>query len=274
MEMRHSSFNAHGSLALSIALPMVMIIMGEALLFSGSLYGCLILHLVNITVCVTAIVLLGEGTSLWHAFAMISLLRVLNLGMPRFETSSLAWLPLIYGPIIFVCVMQLYDSSRGREGLISLFREKTAVPSVALKYIYLPIFAVVVSLQMALIGFTILDGPFPNLQMIPDQSIGNMILALIVFVLFVGLGEELLFRKILQERLIKSSLSPLVAILVSSLAFAALYSSYESFLFIAYAFVVGAILGLIYYRFKSLILIIMIHGLMDFFLFAVLPFWL
>ena len=59
--------------------PLAAIIIGEAFLFFGNLEASVIVHLLNILMCVMAPMLLKENPILWQSFSLVSMLRVLNL---------------------------------------------------------------------------------------------------------------------------------------------------------------------------------------------------
>ena len=107
--------------------------------------------------------------------------------------------------------------------------------------------------------------------MVPDLGIENLIVLYLVMVFFVGLGEELVFRYILQARL-EGVLGALGAIVFASIAFAAMHSGYQSTVYIAYVFLVAFLLGSLYYKTRSLALVSLIHGTLNFFLFSFLPY--
>ena len=72
---------------LAILLPTAIIIMAEALFFQHLAEASLELHLLNIFICIMLSIFLAKGQDLYLAFVMVSLLRVLNIGMPKFLAS-------------------------------------------------------------------------------------------------------------------------------------------------------------------------------------------
>ena len=58
----------------------------------------------------------------------------------------------------------------------------------------------------------------------------------------------------------------------ASVTFAAMHSGYQSGPYIAYVFLVAFLLGSLYYKTRSLALVSLIHGTLNFFLFSFLPF--
>jgi uncharacterized protein len=272
MEFRLSRMNAHLPLVLPIAVPMAMILIGELFFFIGNLDACVIVHLLNILICVMAPIFLRENPLLWQSFSLVSILRVMNLGMPRFATLTLYWMPLVYAPVILVAFYMIRDESRG---LKDYFRDLKAFFTVSpkkygWKIYYLPI-GIALALLLANIEFKVLSLTISDLRMIPDLSFLNLGLLFGVMVFFVGLGEEFVFRYILQTRL-EGAVGVISAILISSVAFAAMHSGYHSIPYLLYVFCVALVLGVLFYRTKSLAVVALIHGTLNFFLFSFLPF--
>jgi membrane protease YdiL (CAAX protease family) len=89
-------------------------------------------------------------------------------------------------------------------------------------------------------------------------------------IFIVGLIEELIFRGIIQTRL-EEFLGPAGGVLLASLLFGVMHSSYGTFYEIVYTFLAGGILGYFFYRTKSLPLVVMIHGFINIFLFGIIP---
>jgi len=79
-----------------------------------------------------------------------------------------------------------------------------------------------------------------------------------IFVIAVipGLGEELVFRGIIQKELYKYFQSPWVAILVASIIFSAMHFQFAGFL---PRFILGMILGLLFYWTNNLWISIIVH---------------
>ncbi len=192
--------------------------------------------------------------------------------MPTFSALTLLWVPLIYAPVIFVAFMMVRDESRRPvDYLRDLGRFfNVSHSATGWKLYYLPI-ALMIALVAANLQFNILSLTISDLKMIPELSGEYLGLLFIVMVFFVGLGEELVFRYILQDRL-QESVGVVPALLISSLTFALIYSGYASITYIVYVFSMSVIFGLIYYKTRSLAFVSLIHGCLNLFLFSLLPF--
>lgn len=272
MEFRFSRQNVHLYMLLPIALPMAMIMLGEGFLFVGNLDACIILHLLNILVCVMVPLLLRENPIIWQCFSLVSMLRVLNLGTPKFTTMTLEWIPMIYAPVIIVAFLLIRDESLGIKDYVMRLRSSLSLSRErpGWKLYYLPL-GLAFALLLANVEFSVLSMTIADLRMVPDMSLESLALLFVVMVFFVGLGEELVFRYLLQTR-VQGTLGVLGAIAVSSIMFAVMHSGYQSVPYLIYVFVVALFLGVSYYKTKSLAYVTLIHGALNFFLFSFLPF--
>lgn len=257
---------------LPIVVPFLFILAGEVMLFIGKPDLCMSIHLLNILLCIFAPILLRQDVLLWQSFMLVSMLRAINLAMPTFHELTLLWMPLIYAPIILVCLLMIRDESRNWLSYLREFKLffNISRATAGWKIYYIPL-ALIIALVAANIEFAILSMTIPDLRLIPELNIEYLALLFIIMVFFVGLGEELVFRYILQSRL-HAALGIAPALMLSSAAFALMHSGYTSLVYVAYVFCISLVLGLIYYRTKSLAFVTIIHGLLNFFLFSFLPF--
>jgi len=272
MDVSFKQCDSQLSQALSIALPFSFILLGEALLFAGDLGNCAIVHLLNILICILVPILLRLDSLIWQSFSLLSILRVLNLAMPAFNELTVLWMPLIYAPIILAGFLLIRDETRGPidyiRDLAHFFDYSRSAKGW--KIYYLPL-ALVLALFVANIEFKVLSLTMSDLRMIPELSWSYLGLLFIVMVFLVGLGEELVFRYILQTRL-QASVGIIPALLITSAAFSLMHSGYTSLIYMVYVFGVSLMFGLLFYKTNSLAFVSLLHGTLNFFLFSILPF--
>lgn len=96
--------------------------------------------------------------------------------------------------------------------------------------------------------------------MLGNHTIGNLFINLIFISLFAGIGEELFFRGILQRLLIKAFKNPWMGIVVAAAAFS--FFHFQFFGFVP-RFLLGILLGAIYWYSGSLWPAIIAHFLYD-----------
>ncbi len=272
MEYRIAQVNPSLLTYLSVAAPMSMVLLGEAFLFTGNMDTSILIHLLNILLCVMAPFVLRTNPIIWQSFSLVSMLRVLNLGMPKFATLTIFWLPLVYAPVILVAFLLLRDETLGWKDYLQKVRKLFEIrPKLSgWKLWYLPA-GFLLSLVLANIEFKVLSMTIDDLRMIPSLEIGYIVALFVVMVFFVGLGEELVFRYVLQTRM-EGVLGVLGAIMFASVTFAAMHSGYQSGPYVAYVFLVAFLLGSLYYKTRSLAFVTLVHGTLNFFLFSFLPF--
>ncbi|QLH74212.1 MAG: CPBP family intramembrane metalloprotease [Methanomassiliicoccales archaeon] len=256
---------------LNIALPAALIVTAEAFFFNGGTEECLEVHLLNIFLCVILAIFRPKGSDLLVAFVLISLLRVLNVGMPTFFDLSIYFFPFIYLPVIIAAYLlwradNIDEGKRPSIGDIWKFMNGVSASEVpTFKLIFIPL-ATLIALFMAFFEYAVLR---PD-ALVPDMSLASITALLVVMVFFVGFGEELVFRTILQTRA-QERMGAVGAVVFSALMFSVMHSGYGSLLYLAYVFIVGLVLGVSYLRTRNLIFIALIHGLINFFLFSFLP---
>ena len=91
--------------------------------------------------------------------------------------------------------------------------------------------------------------------------------------LFVGIGEELLFRALIQRDLI-GAFGWKWGLVGASLMFAIMHLTWRSIPELGFVFIAGLILGFLYWKTKSLVAPIVAHGANNVILVAVLPYLL
>lgn len=94
-------------------------------------------------------------------------------------------------------------------------------------------------------------------KLLKMESLLDYILNLVVIALLAGVGEELLFRGVIQKEL-SNYLSPAASILIGAFIFAAFHLEIMGFL---PKFLIGLVLGYAYYASKTVLLPIIIHTL-------------
>jgi len=256
-----------------ILVPTVLIVVAESFFYFKQLETTLAIHSLNVLICILLPVFTSYNPYLFQAFSLISLLRILNIGMPVFFTLTLYWFPFIYGAAILGAILVVW---KGPEGLLPLknrisraigqYYASKRKAMTGWRYLYLPL-GIVVGLVLAIVEYGVLRTG----SLIPVLDLPNLLALAIVMFLFVGFGEELIFRFILQTRLQKS-IGDWGGVVLASVLFMTMHSGYSSVPYLFFVLVVGLILGYAFHRTKSLGLVTVIHGSINFFLFSFIPF--
>ncbi|HIH77264.1 MAG TPA: CPBP family intramembrane metalloprotease [Methanomassiliicoccales archaeon] len=254
-----------------LLLPIFIITVAEAFYFDGSAESCLGLHALNIFVCILLPIWSDKRMLLYQSFALVSLLRVLNIGMPVFFTETLLWMPFVYGPIIvagyIVWRQTVADAGKLQwRNLLRFLNGHGLRPDVKWKWEYLLV-AIIFGYLVANLEYFVLG----NTALVKDLGPLDLGKLFLVMVVFVGFGEELIFRGLLQSSVEKEH-GKYVAIIVSALMFSIMHSGYQNAPYLLFVFGVGLALAYAYERTGSLGLVALMHGILNFFLFSFLPF--
>jgi uncharacterized protein len=238
--------------------PVTAVTLIELLIFGGmlkeaSIAYTLLLLVLSFSISVTKS---HEIRKIYQALLLLTIFRLINFSMPVFFERNLYSFLFIYAPLaIPITIATIYQK-------VVYERKRDTLKRI---WIYLPL--------SILTGFAfgqaeyILIGPR---ELIPDLSSTNLLALIIIMVFIVALVEELMFRAILQTSL-EEFLGPAMGIFLSSLLFGTMHSTYGTAYEMVYTFLVGGFLGYLFYRTRSLPLVVMIHGSLNVFLFGIIP---
>ena len=245
----------------SEALAIFLILAGEGLLFAGHRVAGVGVQAFNLVVIILAIeVLDGDRVELLEALALVSLLRVVNLSFTIVPTVTLYWLLVIYGVMLIAIISVVAHRKLSRHDLGLTGGRALAV--------LLP-FGALIGVALALIEYRILANP----ALIPSFSVIGLIELSVVMIFIVTLVEELIFRALLQSELVVRS-GPIAGIIITSVIFGAMQSGFANYYELLFAFVVGIVFGVAFYKTKSLPFVVTMHAVNNIVLFGVLPFLL
>jgi len=242
----------------SAGAPVIAIAFAELLIFSGRIKEAavtytLLLILLSLSITVSKKL---EIRKIHQALMLLPILRLVNLSMPIFFEANLYSFVFIYVPMTIPATIISIHQKIPVERKVDLLKKMR---------IYLP-FSILAGLIFAEAEYSIIQ----TSPLIPDLSPVNLLLLTIIMIFVVGLTEEFIFRGIIQTRL-EESLGPAGGILLASLLFGIMHSSYGTPYEMAYTFLAGGALGYFFYRTKSLSLVVMIHGFINIFLFGLIP---
>jgi len=247
------------NLAWAELLAIFLILAGEGLLFAGYYVAGVGVQALNLVMIFIAIIVLnGDRVELLEVLALVSLLRIVNLSFALVPTVTLYWLVAIYG-VMFIPIISVVAHRKLRRHDLGLTGSRQLT--------YLIPFGALIGVELALIEYQILANP----ALIPSFSLVWLVELSFVMIFVVTLVEELLFRALLQPELVHRS-GPIVGILITSIIFGAMQSGFANYYELLFAFGVGLIFGVAYYRTKNLPFVITMHAVNNILLFGVLPF--
>jgi len=241
-----------------VGIPTIAIIFAELLIFGGRLkeasiaYTLLLLAL-SFSIAITK---KQEIRKVHQAFLLLPIFRLVNLSMPIFFKVNLYSFIFIYAPLAISVIIATAHQDVIYEKKRDTLRKM---------WIYLP-FSILAGLAFGEAEYLLIGSK----ALIPNLSQVNLLGLIIIMVFIVGLVEELIFRAILQTRL-EEFIGPAGGIFLASFLFGVMHSSYGTPYEMGYTFLVGGFLGYSFYKTRSLPLVILIHGLINVFLFGIIP---
>ncbi|RXA21941.1 CPBP family intramembrane metalloprotease [Methanosarcina sp. MSH10X1] len=247
-----------GNKEVYVGIPVLAITFAEILIYFGRVNEAIWIHMAILICLSLSITFLKSGGiyEIYQALMFLPLLRLINLTMPVFFDTKLYSFAFIYAPLAVPIAIVVTYQQLTREDVGLTFRKIG---------LYLPL--------SVLIGFVLGMGEYIVIQpkyIIPSISPLDILKLTVVMVFFVGLVEEIIFRSILQTRL-NIIFGTWRAILLSSILFGFMHSGYGVFYEVLYTSFVGAIIGYIFYKTRSLPLITLVHGFVNVFVFGVIP---
>jgi len=243
---------------LYLIIPVLAIAIAEFMIYSGRVIEAMEMH---------AILLFGLSLSMlyiknveiqktYQAFILLPVLRLVNLSMPAFYEITLYSFVFIYGLLTIPVTIAITNQGFTREQIGITFKRM---------WLYIPL-SIILGLLLGIGEYFIIETNY----LIPDLSIITLLMLTLVMVLLVGLIEEIIFRSILQNRL-EIFLGSRGGIIMTSILFGLMHSGYGNIIEIFYTFLMGFIIGYLFYKTRSLPLVTMIHGFINVFLFGVIP---
>ena len=222
-------------------------------------YGIILaLFLALIIYMVIPIAKMGRAfTDCAESLVLLPLYILFTSSLPWFFLSQEWLLPAVYSAVLALCAWHIYRKN------ISLtdigFRSDKM-----LKYI---VFGVVLGLPLGTIEYFIIT----PVAAFPTFEIRYLVRDLVYMVVFVSVGEELLFRGLVQRDMM-NLLGWKLGLLGASLMFGVMHLTWRSIPELGFTFLAGVVLGYVYYRTRSLTTPIIAHGVGNTVLVAVLPY--
>jgi len=192
-----------------------------------------------------------------ESLALIPLYILFTSSLPWFFINQQYLLPAIYSIILALCLWHIYQKKYN-------FSELGFKKDKWLKYVLI---GIALSIPIGAMEYLILH-PIPAF---PTFEIKYLIRDLVYMLVFVALAEELLFRGLLQRDLMKA-FGWKRGIILTSLVFAAMHLTWRSIPELVFVFFAGLLLGYLYYKTKSLVAPIVMHGIGNTMLVAVMPY--
>ncbi len=207
---------------------------------------------------VTSVARLSQPiTNCADSLALIPLYILFTSSLPWFFINQQYLLPAVYTIILALCLWHIYQK-RLNFSKLGFKRDKW------LKYLLV---GIAIGIPVGTVEYFILR-PAPAF---PTFEVGYLLRDMVYMFGFVAIGEEILFRGLVQRDLMKA-LGWKWGLILASLTFAAMHLTWRSIPEVVFVFFAGLLLGYMYYKTKSLVAPIVMHGTGNVILVAVMPY--
>jgi len=195
-----------------------------------------------------------------ESLALIPLYILFTSSLPWFFINQQYLLPAVYSCILGLVLWHVYQKKLSLKQIFGFSKEHL------LKYL---LTGLAIGIPLGIMEYFILR-PAPAF---PTFEVKYLLRDMAYMFLFVGIGEELLFRGLIQQDL-AGAFGWKWGVLGASLLFAVMHLTWRSIPELGFVFLAGLILGFLYWKTKSLVAPITAHGINNVMLVAVLPYLL
>ena len=252
---------------ISLWLILLLIFLAEAVFtYYDSSLGLLInFFVILLTVSAAVAARKTHFRMVFGAIPVILFIRVFNASLPLPLLSAMAQTFVIYILVIFIGLLMvrfLSDFTLEDLGLWNVLKARS--PFVLVAAVFLG----------AISGFIEhVINPAPA-SMVVAFNWNDLLLLSTSMIFLVGFGEELLFRGVLLNSLLKS-MGEVASLVYSSIFFAVMHTIWkEHVLVLAFTFVFSMVLGFIFLKTRNLPAITVVHGASNIFWLGVFPHFL
>lgn len=201
-----------------------------------------------------------------QCFSLIFLTRVAVAVIPALILPPALLLITVYSVILVMCAVYIVDRHLSPNNLGFHFSNAPlqAVGGLALGAV------------MGFTEFAILSSDIEKYLLFQGFSITDFVIVVVVMFWFVALGEELLFRGLVQTSLERDLGNSTAALVIVSFTFAVMHLGYVTsivkLLEIVYVYAAATLIGYSFMKTKSLVLPVVAHGVANTILFGILPY--
>ena len=197
-------------------------------------------------------------TNCGGSLALIPLYILFTSSLPWFFINQQYLLPAVYSCILGLCLWHVYQNNLNLKGIFG-FNKKTL-----LRY---SLIGLAIGIPLGMGEYFVLN-PAPAF---PSFEVKYLFRDIVYMFCFVGIGEELLFRGLIQRDLV-DAFGWKWGLFGTSFVFAIMHLTWRSIPELGFVFIAGLILGALYLKTKSLVVPIVAHGVTNVILVAVLPY--
>ena len=194
-----------------------------------------------------------EVRTLALALTLVPLMRVVSMSVPLSNFPQLAWYPIVGLPLLMTAGMIIRRLALAPRDL-----------GLRLRGLPLQILLMGIGLPLGVLGYAIAQPP-----VLPLTSWQSISLSIVIFIIFTGFGEELIFRGLIQS--LALPVFGRWTLVYTSLLFSGLHIGYRSVTFIIFVLGVSLLFAHIVYWSGSIIGVTVAHGLTNVTLYLIMP---
>jgi len=226
------------------------------ILLSNSIVGVVLYALLLATLIIhSTLAHASERQQLARALLLLPLMRILALALPLAVFPTLARYPIVGVPLLAVAAIVIRQSKLTRADL-----------GLQAGHLLRQLMLAGAGIAIGAVEYAILQ-PQP---LITDFSWGATLLGTLIVLVFIGFVEELIFRGLLLR--LASAMLGRAAVIYVALLFAALSIGYGSLAQAVFAFGIALLFGYIVRWTRSILGVVLAHGLSSLMLFLVIPY--
>jgi membrane protease YdiL (CAAX protease family) len=192
-----------------------------------------------------------------ESLALVPIYILFTSSLPWFFIHQAYLLPCVYAAIIGICFFYIHEKKLS-------FAELGFKNDKILEYVLI---GVIIGVPFGTIEYFILT-PAPAY---PSFEFVHLLRDFIYMLFFVALGEELLFRALIQRNL-SHAFGTTIGLVSASFMFAVMHLTWRSVPELFFVFFGGMVLGYLYYKTESLTAPIIVHAVGNTMLVGVLPY--
>jgi len=242
----------------AIGIVTVTVVAAELLVYFGAVRTTLLLYLLTFVSLLLLPIGIGAVPDLFRAFALVPLFRLVNLGMPVFVETTLGWLGIVYLCLVIATAVTAATLSTARFVTVDDLRRLL---------LYSPLVG----------GVALAFGAAEYAVLRPDPLVSSLIgfegvLFVVVMIVFVSLGEEFLFRGVIQST-VADHVGPGLAVAVSALLFGVLHSGFEVPGAVGWTAFTAVVFSLYYQLSANWLVTGVLRGIANVLVYGVFPVW-
>ncbi len=259
MELKKYNFNGTQATTFILLIFIAIVISQYVFVYMDVAYGILICLIITLLIYIMISVVGMDRKFIKSAesLALIPVYVLFTSSLPWFFINQNLLLPAVYSTILALCFWHMHEHDI-KPSSIGFVTDKL------FKYIIL---GAIIGFMTGWVEYWVLKIP----PAFPAFEVKYLVRDLFYMTFFVGLGEELLFRGLIQRDLIEAY-GVNKGILGQAFLFGIMHMTWRSPLEVLFTFVAGLMFGILYHKTGSLTAPIVFHGVNNTMLVSVLPY--